>query len=78
MRAEPITIDRAERIAQDRMYENRAEWEKAFLLVLNERALPISCVWLDPYMGTFQVYGKEALGFMLTRDLPDEARIIYP
>lgn len=71
-----IDILRAEKLAQDRMHEDRDGWNKNFILFFEGR--PISCVWLDPYMGIFQLYGKEDQGFMRTSDLPADVKVVYP
>lgn len=71
-----IDVLRAEKIAQDRMFAN-PDWDKSFMLFV-EGKVPTACVWLDPYMGAFQLFGQESKGFMLTRDLPETAKIVLP
>jgi hypothetical protein len=69
-----IDIFRAEKIAQRRMADD-PNWDKTFQLSI-DGGLPISCVWLDPYFGLFQIKGKETMGFMRTVRLPDDAKVV--
>lgn len=62
-----MDIFRAEKIAQNKMAEAKDDnWDKQFFLLGKEKI--ITCKWLDPYMGIFQIEGE--IGFARTEDVP--------
>lgn len=78
MTTKRVSIPEAEKIAQDRMFEARnGEWDKHFMLTVPGK-VPTLCSWLDPYMGTFQIVGRESEGFMLTGSLPSDSTALLP
>ncbi|MFA9263179.1 MAG: hypothetical protein ACEQSB_07640, partial [Undibacterium sp.] len=60
-----MDIHRAEKLAQDYVLEHR-DWDKRFLLIGPGGI--VSCTWLDPYFGMFQIDGSE--GFVMTKQIP--------
>jgi len=72
-----MDVLRAEKHAQDMMVEARdGEWDMNFILILDEKSLPLLCTWVDPYFGVFTVYGKPELGVCFTSGLPETASIL--
>ncbi len=69
-----MDIYRAEKIAQDRMAEATGDdWNKNFVAFLPNGCM-ISCKWLDPYFGLFQIDGMD--GAATSRSLPPETDVI--
>jgi len=68
-----MDIYRAERLAQDRMTASN-DWDKSFTLV-GPRGV-VSCEWLDPFFGLFQIKGSD--GFMMTKQIPSSVEVLMP
>ena len=46
-----------------------------FLLITPDR-VPTECVWLEPCYGFFAVKGREDVGFLTTKQLPEGSLIV--
>jgi hypothetical protein len=66
----------AQKQAQRMVADTTHLHQKVRFLLITPVFAPADCVWIDPGFGFFAIKGKEDIGFMSVKDLPEGTLIV--